>query len=377
MAKAKSSAKSAQNSQFTSRLLTALGPVDQDAIDQATVRVESMDDFEKRFYIRTGAIPFDLLTGGYGLPVGTLFHLWCENGIGKTTFLMSAMRSMISYSQKNVWWFPFEPSNKLALDMRMIGPQKLFSETQFRYFDRMHYYSDLERGLKNFIRSNADVAVIDSLTSTTYSPETMAEDGSFEKHRVGTKSRIEGLFLEQAHAWCRDAGKTILYITQARNKIATKPWQKSGLDAAGGEGSKFYSEIRASMRGAKKIMSQQVGADGAQRHVGTQAWLFAEKDRHAAPLVKIPVTILFGAGHSSLASMKEFLLWDQSLLTGGGAGWYTSYLGGVEKKVQGTGALNSILRETQNQTQILDLFYSQRGKDYYNYLHEQSTFSEE
>lgn len=370
MAKSKSTK---ETTEYANQLQKAFGPPNMDLIEKATTQFESREAFDSAMYWRSGLIPMDLLSGGYGVPKGRLVHYWCENGIGKTTSYYAWVRSLIAYAGISVWWMGFEPSEKLALDMGLLGPNALFPKEKFRYLPGL-YYSDLEAYVKAFVTSDADIAVIDSFTAVTPSPDTVKEKGALEKATVGSGARIESSYLKHIHAWCQDTGKTILYITQARNKIATKPWQKSGLFAAGSEASGFFSDIRISMRGARKITTKDAGLEGTQKVVGTQGWIFAEKSRHSEPMVKIPITVLFGQGVSNLTAMREFLLWDGSKLLQGGAGWYTLSLGGTEQKVQGVPALHEAIRP--HQKEILDLFYSGRNEAYFNHWQEESNYDD-
>jgi hypothetical protein len=72
--------------------------------------------------------------------------------------------------------------------------------------------------------------------------------------------------------------------------------------------------------------------------------------------------------------MREFLIWEGTKLSMAGAGWYTSHLGGVEKKVQGLSAVHDIIRE--NQPEVLDLFYSGKNKEYHLYWQGQSSYDD-
>lgn len=370
MAKAKSVK---DTPEYASGLTKAFGPPDMEAIEKATVQFESRDIFNKAMYWPSGLIPMDLAAGGWGCPKGRLVNFWTENGIGKTTAFYAWVRALMAYSGLKAWWMAVEPSEKLAMDMGLMGPNMLFPHEQFRYLPGL-YYAHLEKYIKAFLTSDADIFVLDSITATTPSPEHFKEPGSLEKMVVGSRARLESLFLTNIHAWVQDAGKTVLYITQARNKIATKPWQKSGLGAANSEASGHLSDIRLSMRGAKKLVTKDAGLQGAQKVVGTRGWIFAEKSRHSEPDVKIPISILFGQGVSNITAMREFLLWDTTKLQQGGAGWYTARLGGQEQRVQGLPAIHDVIK--QHQPEILDLFYSGRNEAYFDYWHEQSNYDD-
>ena len=358
--------------EYRDRLQKVFGLPDMAMIEKQTVQFESREEFDSDMYWRTGIIPFDMLSGGFGLPQGRLVHFWCENGIGKTTMYYAVIRSAIAYSGLKVWWLAFEPSEKLAWDMKMLGPDKLYGPESFRYMTA-HYYDDFEKLVKQFVASDADVLVVDSLTALVPNPETLKDAGSLVKATVGRGAGVETTFLKNIHAWFEDSGKTLMYITQARNKIATKKWQKSGLFQAGSEASNFFSDMRISMRGATRITAKEAGMDSGLRHVCTKGWIYAEKDRHAPPGVKIPVTILFGSGVSNITAMREFLLWEGSRLIMGG-GWYTTRLGGEEQKVQGVPALHAILKK--HQSEILDLFYSGKNAEYHRYWQEQSAYDD-
>lgn len=354
------------------RLQKAFGIPNEDDWNNVSTQFTSREDYDAISYVRTGILPIDLLTKGRGMPKGRIIHFWCENGIGKTTTYYDINRSFLNQGMRTVWQ-AFEPTDALAFDMGLLGDNTPYQPGQFRYVPS-HYYSDLDKITRMFIASDYDFMFLDSLTAVTPSPELIAEVG-LEKARIGTTARVESDYLKWIQAWTADTGKSIFYITQARTHIATQPWDKTKLDAAGGQASKFYSDIRISMRGAKGITTKDLGMEGPERNIGTQGWIFVEKARHAQKEVKIPITILFGKGVSNLAALQQFLKWSGNLVVGGG-GYSTITIGGQEVKVRGAAEVFGYLKQPEVYKAATDLFYT-RSEDYFNHWVEESTYTDD
>lgn len=308
-------------------------------------------------YVKTGLLAFDLLNAGRGLPRRRMLHFWAENGRGKTTAILTLARALIRKGE-GVVFLAIEPSEKLCEDMGLR--QNGVDIPGFIYVD-MYTYDQLQEVTDAFMADNNKWMIIDSLTAVTPSQKLMKEKG-IEDVTIGLDARIQSVYLRLYHGMIKQYDKTIIYITQARTKIGTGFGQKTELVGAGGEAVKFYSDMRFLILGQARVESSELGQDKGHT-AAYKGYFVAEKTRHAAPLVRIPVTIVFGRGLSNIQSMKDYLNWRGLLVQKGS--FFNTSLGGKEESIQGRSAMLDWVKE--NQTAIMEDFYT-RAEEYYGWL---------
>lgn len=283
----------------------------------------------KTTYVPTGIMPIDLLTMGKGLPLGRLIHIWSLAGFGKTTIIYSVVKNLILAGEK-VLWIGIEPSKQLAEAMGLIVNGRCIDG--FRYLEKVSFYDELQAVTDAWLECNEiRWMVIDSLTAVSPPLEMMKED--VLDVSIGLDARIEAKYLRLYHALVKRKDKSIIFITQSRMQINIRPGGVTKENAAGGKATEFYSDLRIKMIGNFDVDSSTVEQREGSYIIGKCGYLMAEKNRHAIPFVKIPVTILFGKGVSNLQTLFEYTRW-RGLVSG--QGWYSCSLDGVKiEKVQG------------------------------------------
>jgi RecA/RadA recombinase len=261
---------------------------------------------------------------------------------------------------ESVLWVGVERSLPLAESM---GLRKNGQDVDnFRYVD-VSYYDELQKVTDAWLKSEKyRWMVIDSLTAVCPSPEKMKDD--LETISIGLDARIQAKFMRLYHALIKKYNKSIIFITQSRMQIGIRPGEVTKEHAAGGKATQFYSDIRFTVMGNINVNSSSTLDGGRDYIAGKSGYLIAEKIRHAPPLVKIPVTILFGKGLSNVQALCDYAQW-RGIVTGLG-GWYTCTLGGEHAdRIQGK---NDLLNWIKNNSEaVLADFYA-HAEEYFQCL---------
>ncbi len=263
-------------------------------------------------YIKTNYLPFDLVTGGKGLPLGGFTHLYGGNGLGKTTLLYTVVKNLVIRGE-GVLWVGAENTKELANSMGLYGEESFLKKPEyshlkdkFRYLDA-GFYTELEEISREFIKSPYRVMVIDSMTAFCASPETIKEKG-IEDVLVGLDARIQTQYFKLYANLLKSTKKSIIFVTQSRADIGgrsfgfTAPQDKPATGNAG----LFYSILRVLLQGDATLKASDMGQQG-DHQVGKTGWLKAEKNRMALPFVRLPVFILFGKGASNIQALRSYM----------------------------------------------------------------------
>jgi recombination protein RecA len=307
-------------------------------------------------YVRTGVLAADLLTAGKGWPLSRLIHIWAEPGLGKSTLMYTVVRNLIKRGE-SVLWVGVEPTQDLAESMGLRnGGQDIEG---FTYVD-CSFWDDLLKVSSAFLSlEGVRWMVIDSLSAVTPDLEKIMKDG-LEAATIAVDARIQKNYLRAFHALLKEADKSIIYVTHASTKIAMKYGEQTKVVAQGGFSTQHFSDFRIMLKGAAQLQAEDLGETGSKRVIGTTAYLMAEKNRHANPFAKIPVSIIFGKGLSNIKSMVDYAVWRGFVK---GKGWYEcaiSFASDSERdepqKGQGMGFVMQWVKERS--AIIMDDFYT-------------------
>jgi RecA/RadA recombinase len=305
-----------------------------------------LEDIADTVYVRSGCLPFDLITGGRGLPLGRFMQLYSEPGAGKTTLLFAAARGLCNNGLK-VLYLDAESSDDTAEQMGLIGKNLKVPAGSFKYLS-ISSYEDLEKVTDAFTQSSFDLCILDSLTAVGMSKASRKKTGKTieEATAIGIDARIQSLFVKNFYCDIKEGRQSFIYITQTRTKIDFKNPMNNGPAAAGCIASKFFSNIQVQAKPSSYVK------DGV-KVVGRYLYLVAEKNRHASPLVRIPSVVYFGKGIDNIDMLIRlgFML---GIFSSGA--WPVISLPGQEPvKVQGRPGLESWVRE--NYTAMVQVFY--------------------
>jgi RecA/RadA recombinase len=307
-------------------------------------------------YIRSGCLPFDMLTGGKGLRVGYLYQLFSSSGYGKSTLCLSLCRSLAANGHKSIY-VASEKNDELVDSMGLSGDRY---RGLFSLYPIMTY-KDLEQVTWSFFESDYTLMVIDSITACF--PSKMVEDDiSIEDSLPGINARIRGDYLRIIQGMVQRKEKVIVYLNQTRANFDSG-WGGDSEVAEGGHANKFYCMIQATIKGDARV--PDLVSSSEKRTIGKQGTLVSLKNRCVDPWASIPLRIYFGKGVSNVYMLEHFCLW-RGLITGAGAWFNCSLDGGVTvDKVNGKRDRQEWVRK--NQDALSDLLYSS-SEDYYRFL---------
>jgi len=306
-------------------------------------------------YLKSGCIPFDMLTGGKGLRLGYLYQIFSSSGFGKSSLLLSVCRSLANRNYKSIY-VASEKNDELVESMGLNDPKYA---GLFNLYPIMTY-RDLEKITWAFLESDYTLMVIDSITAC-FPSKVVEEDVSIEDSLPGINARIRGDYLRIIQGMVQKKDKVIVYLNQTRANF-NAGWNGESETAEGGYANKFYCMIQTTIRGDAKVPDLVSGED--KKIIGKQGYLLTLKNRCAVPGAKIPLRIFFGKGVSNLFTLEHFSLW-KGIITGSGA-WFNCSLDGSEpEKVQGKSGRGEWVKA--HQEQLTEILYD-NADEYYNFL---------
>jgi len=309
-------------------------------------------------YIKTGCLPFDLLTGGKGMRLGYLYQLYSSSGFGKSTFMLSVCRSLANRGLKSLY-VASENNDELTESMGLKDDKY---KGLFNLYPIMTY-KDLEKITWAFLDSDYSLMVIDSITACFPSKLAEDEDVSIEDSLPGINARIRGDYLRIINGMVSKKEKAIVYLNQTRASFDAG-WHGEAEKAEGGYANKFYCMIQATIRGDAKVPDLSSGED--KKIIGKQGYLTCpSKNRCATPGASIPLRVFFGKGVSNNYTLTHFCLW-KGLITNSGA-WFNCRISeeAGEEKVQGKVGRDTWVKN--NQEALSSVFYS-HADEYYQFL---------
>jgi RecA/RadA recombinase len=305
-------------------------------------------------YLRSGCVPWDLLSGGKGLRLGYLYQFFSSSGFGKSTVMMSLCRSLADRGHKSLY-VASEKNDELAASMGL---------TQDRYAGLFGLfpivtYKDLEEVTWSFFESDRTLMVIDSITAC-FPSKIIEEDISIEDSLPGINARIRGDYLRIIQGKIQATEKTIIYLNQTRANFSAG-WGEDPEKAEGGYANKFFCMVQATIKGDAKVPDLIAGAE--KKIVGKQGYLVSPKNRIVSPGAKIPLQVIFGKGVSNIHSLTHYLTWKGAVV--GKGAWFEITWDGSVDKVSGKSGRRDWVRD--HQTQILDDLYD-NADAYYDAL---------
>lgn len=305
-------------------------------------------------FLRTGCIPFDLLTKGRGLPLGVLYQIYSDSNYGKSTLILSIAKALAEQGYKTIF-AEVEPNKQLIRDMGLEEEplKNFFSSYPLTTWDELGKLTDA------FLDSDYTLLLIDSLSAVQLSRVNLQ---AIETEIIGKQALIGQNYLSFLQGVLKGKDKTIIYLNQIRAKIGeTNPFAEK-TTADGSFATRFYAAIRATIRG--DAVTPDI-TDGVTPIGKLGTLICPEKNRLAPPKTPIPIQILFGKGVSNIYSLILFCVWAQ-YLSFGGSGNFTLTLPGKDPLTgRGKIARNELIGEHYDE--IKNLFY-ERVEEYYAYL---------
>lgn len=334
-----------------------------DMSDNASNLEKSLEALSKEYksvdtteFIRSGSVVIDALLGG-GIPRG-VYILWSsESGCGKSTSALHISKIYCMQGLK-VLYLDFEGGvNQMQLDSMGLSEYKWSKDKNpngpfIQFLPKT--FTDAEKILDAVLK-DVDLVVIDSATAmlTEKSVET-----SSEKATPGEISRAMSRFLIKYKADSTRQGTTWIILNQMRTKISLVG--RSGLNEAGGQGLKFYSDIRLQMKKALKGTLEKIEetATGEQKvPFGAICTIYAIKNRYARPAIPLNLAIIFGKGISNSYAYFDFLMNTGKIKKTGA--WFTLDFDDKKEKLQGVSKVIEWIND--NKDFVRDYINSQGG----------------
>lgn len=288
----------------------------------------------KAEFVRSGSVVVDAILGG-GIPKGT-FILWsAENGCGKSTACLHISWTYCLQG-KRVLYLDYEGGVNIS-QIQGIGLDKyLYNEdtnpegTFILY--QCQTYKDGEKILDKLM-PYIDLVVIDSMTAILTEK---VKGSSSEDVLPGIDARVSATFMKKYKAEAVRLGVTWIMINQIRTKIAMGFGQVTHDEEAGGQGLKFYPDIRLRMKRAYKgsLEREEETSNGVQKvPFGAVCDLWTVKNRFERPNIPLRLAVIFGRGISNTYAYADFLENNGALKKNGA--WYEIKFGDIQEKVNG------------------------------------------
>lgn len=329
--------------------------------------VPSLKDIAKKFgqahhqFFKSGVPNFDLLlTNNKGIQEGKFIELTSATGLGKTTFLLYIASYICNTLKRKVLFIDSEKGvtqdilSKLRLDKPI--EDGLFILIQVSTFDSVDQV--MRSGFED---PELSIIIVDSISAMIASKQM---DKSIESTEIGLQSRMQGALLGKYRGYIDEgSGKTVFWVTQRRAAINIgggggnyAPKTRSAV----GNAFEFAMDARIHITRRKKIKQLKSTLNGSEEvEIGAETWFTCFKNRlGGACFVQVYIPILFGKGVSNVLALKENMV-KNKFVTSGGA-WYTVNLGKFKDvKINGQEQLIQWIKE--NYTDVLEAVYEAGG----------------
>lgn len=310
----------------------------------------------KQEIMSTGSIVIDKLLGG-GYPRGSIIEIGGGPGIGKTTIVLTSVRSICDNGGRCAY-LDFEGGVN-ANQLEGIGLTKYVENGQFIVL-YPQTFRDLEESLDTLLEENFDLIAVDSDTAVV--PQELLEK-SIEDLRPGRHSQLVGELMRKYSITIRRHNAVIVLVSQVR--VALNFRGISTVKVAGGNGKQHFAHVRLQLRELKKVTAKRtvMGVE-KETQVGSDVEIWANKNRYAPPFVKAPVRVMFGKGVDNVASL---MVWLQTHADENGEpyiytksnGWTTINWNEETKQLRSENDVNSWVRE--HLSAVLHLIESKGG----------------
>lgn len=315
-------------------------------IEALRARYNRKEETDK--YKSTGSVVFDLiLSEGRGLPEKRIVQISGDSGVGKSTAALHFCKAACARGERCFYLdseFATNKSQYIGIGLQPYIENGLFNPMDVSTYEQAEEVLDTILGDPSTDYhgdTKCGIIVIDSFT--TLIPAKLLQE-SVEKVLPGAEAQVASKFLKKytAAMMQTDCPATVIFVNQMRTNIS---FIHTTTQEAGGNAQKFLTDIRMQMRCVKKLEKQMETMNGKTKvPYGAECELWSEKNRHAAPFIKVPVTVIFGKGISNMAAYQRFME-RAGICKQGNAGYYTITLPSGEIKARGLADLHKKIHE--------------------------------
>ncbi|MCE8162634.1 MAG: AAA family ATPase [Candidatus Moeniiplasma glomeromycotorum] len=280
--------------------------------------------------LSTGSFILDQAIGG-GYVFGKMVEVYGEEGSGKTTFALQAVRECQKLGKRAVYVdvenaLDIKHSQNIGVDTdQLITLHPEYGEQAFKLI------LDILNHNQSQPKSKIGLIVIDSVAALIPKGEL---EGDLEKPLIGLHARMMASGLKQINHRLAGQAVIILLINQIRNKISTGFFFGSTKTTTGGIALKYFANLRLELKEREKI-------EKGGECIGIKVSARIKKNRSGPPYKELPLEIMFKGGVQKEREIVD-LATELNILQKGGS-WY-SY---AEKKL-GQGKENVVDYLTEN-----------------------------
>lgn len=282
------SKKSNANSDVIDAINEKLGKNTAASLKDSTFRADSKD------FIPFGIDVVDkyLLSSG-GLPCGRFVEIYGDEGAGKSTMTLHAIRACQKMGGTAALLHTEEAYTKSRLQALGVGSDLILAEpdTMEGVLQGMEAILD---ALKSRKKKGASLVVWDSLAATKTEAE--ASGGVAPKKGFDVRAKLLSAALRILPRMAAEANACILIVNQNRQKIGVLFGNPT--TQPGGNAPKFTSSVRIELFPGAQILKDGVPVG---KNVTVKIW----KNKHGPPLRKAWVPLYFATGFDNSQSVVE------------------------------------------------------------------------
>jgi recombination protein RecA len=282
-----------------------------------------LDDLHDRYDIvrkwkhgamSTGVLALDQATTKGGFPRGLLVDLYGDEGLGKTTLILTMMAERIRCGERCIF---IDAEHRLQNDLvtQIIPGAYVNDDEQIRQKDDLFRVYQPLMGeevfsiIEQLVREpSVRMIALDSVATLTFKEEVETDKYTTP---IGILARRVGLFSKRILGPVYEFGPLVVFINQMR--MAQSSYGPMFKSSTGGKAIRFVSSLRVHIR------AEQLIKEG-ETIVGQRVKLQIEKNSFGAPQRETSISIMYGKGIDRVRDLVDTAL-EAGVATQSG-GWY-------------------------------------------------------
>lgn len=257
-------------------------------------------------HIPSGVIPFDIISGIGGLPVGGIIEVYGMESSGKTTFLLQGPVVNVIKKGGRVLYLDYEHAFDASY-AKILGVD--VEDKEHFLVSQPNSFEDGGTIVRELAVNNLiDLVVWDSLAASVPAAELDPEKTEMGESRVGSHSRVAAQILKQLTGILDTSKTTLVFINQLRTQIG---FMGSRQITPGGMAVKFYAKQRyefVKKEGIKGRYLDTVTQERVEGVVGTRVRVKCSKNKCAAPFKECELLMKQNIGFDVFGSALEIAI---------------------------------------------------------------------
>lgn len=301
--------------------------------------------YQKKEKKPTGIDPLDTILKN-GPEEGDLICLASKQGGGKSTMLLQLSKIYMEQYGMKVAYLDVERGVKQEI-LENMGLMEHIENGNFFLTNQVSTYTDAQAVLDELLESPEKwgMLVIDSITQLV---PTKIIEAEVESQQMAAKARAMTAFIDKYRGALANKNIITFVVVQYRKNLGQSfigaPEYNTAAPMAMNHAADIILHITTSNAKDRKIFALANTASGVQETaVGATHYLWAEKNKHAIPNIKVNFPVVYGQEISNLEYLKR-LIEDKKIYTRTGVSWYSS-IGGIECRVNGKPGFSKFIEE--------------------------------